>query len=47
MSSKSKSSDSSNKNNLSDSVWKRALSSNAEWPDKVSFNITRLINEIG
>ncbi|XP_045767068.1 respirasome Complex Assembly Factor 1 [Maniola jurtina] len=37
MSNKSKSSESSSKINLNESVWKRALSSNAEWPDKEEF----------
>lgn len=41
MSSKSKSSDGSNKSK-GDSPWKRAFVANAEWPDKVRFRITRL-----
>ncbi|XP_022117707.1 respirasome Complex Assembly Factor 1 [Pieris rapae] len=37
MSTKSKTLDSASKIKLSDSVWKKAFSSNAEWPDKEEF----------
>ncbi|CAH2265706.1 respirasome Complex Assembly Factor 1 [Pararge aegeria] len=37
MSTKSKSSDSLTKSNGNDSIWKRALLPNAEWPDKEEF----------
>lgn len=42
MSNKNKSFESANKAKVGEAVWKRALVANAEWPDKVSFHITRL-----
>lgn len=43
MSNKSKSADPAAKGKANESVWKKALTGNAEWPDKVSFRITRLL----
>lgn len=42
MSNKIKSSESANKAKNGEAVWKRALIAKAEWPDKVSFDITGL-----
>lgn len=44
MTTKSKPVDTSTKGKGNESIWKRALIANAEWPDKVSFRITRLLN---
>lgn len=41
MSSKNKSADGANKGKT-ESLWKKAFTANSEWPDKVSFKITRL-----
>ncbi|XP_063535285.1 GEL complex subunit OPTI [Cydia strobilella] len=37
MSSKNKSSDSANKGKVTESVWRKVLEANAEWPDKEEF----------
>lgn len=41
MSNKNKSFESANKAKNGEAVWKRAMVANAEWPDKVSFRLSR------
>lgn len=42
MSSKNKSVDGANKSKGGETVWRKAFTAHTDWPDKVSFHITRL-----